>query len=200
MKMIYSILNTWRTWGYLLIFCLPNKSVIVDEIDCWVQRNKINFCKSCFLRFTYLCTRYKEYRNLLFYRFKSNGFIGRVMGKLVMIFLPQMESLNIYADKIGNNLYIEHGNGTIISARSIGDNCWINQQVTIGYNLDNKAPVIGNGVRICAGAKVLGNIVVEDNVLIGANAVVIKDVKKQSIVAGVPAKEIGMNTKHILCE
>ena len=115
-----------------------------------------------------------------------------------MVFLPRMESLQIYADQIGANLYIEHGVGTIISARSIGDNCWINQQVTIGYNLTGNAPTIKNGVRICAGAKVLGNIVVNDNVIIGANAVLTKTVEKNKVVAGVPAREIGINETHIV--
>jgi serine O-acetyltransferase len=49
------------------------------------------------------------------------------------------------------------------------------------------APVIGNNVDIGAGAKVLGPIKVGDNVVIGANAVVIRDVPDDCIAAGVPA-------------
>lgn len=199
MKILFSIMNIWRTGGgYILIYLMPNKKIILDELNYWIERKKINFVGARILKFTYLVTRYKEYRNLLLYRFKSNGVMSYIMGCIVMICLPRMESLNIYADTIGKNFFIEHGIGTIISAQSIGDNCWINQQVTVGYNLDNKAPVIKNGVRICAGAKVLGGIVVEDNVIIGANAVVTKNVENNNIMAGVPAKKIGLNTNHIL--
>lgn len=88
-------------------------------------------------------------------------------------------------------LYIQHGFATIITAESIGKNVWINQQVTIGYNGD-KAPIIGDNVVICAGAKVVGGVRVGNNVTIGANAVVTKDIPDNSVVGGVPAKILKM--------
>lgn len=51
-------------------------------------------------------------------------------------------------------------------------------------------PTIGNDVIIYAGAKVFGKINISDDVVIGANAVVTKDVPPHSMVAGVPAKII----------
>ena len=47
---------------------------------------------------------------------------------------------------------------------------------------------IGKNVTICTGAKIIGNIVIGDNVIIGANAVVVKDVPANTIAGGVPAK------------
>ncbi len=135
---------------------------------------------------------------MLYYRLSRQGIVYRILASIMMLFLPRMESLQIYADKIGWNLYIEHGIGSIISASSIGENCWINQSVTVGYNLDNKAPIIQNGVRICTGAKVLGGITVENNSIIAAGAVVIRDVEEDSIMAGVPAKLIKKNNEHKL--
>ena len=87
-------------------------------------------------------------------------------------------------------MIIQHGFSTIVSAERIGKNCKIYQQVTIGYNHDLKAPVIGENVEICCGAKVIGGITVGDNVLVGANAVVVTDVPPNSVVAGVPARVI----------
>ena len=72
----------------------------------------------------------------------------------------------------------------------MGKNCWINQQVTIGYSDVTHSPYIGDNVEIKAGAKVVGGIRIGDDVIIGANAVVVKDVPSHSIVAGVPAKVI----------
>lgn len=100
--------------------------------------------------------------------------------------------------KIGPRLYIQHGFATYISAKSIGSDCWINQQVTIGYTFDPEPPVIGNGVRISAGAKVVGSITVGDNAIIAANAAVAKNVPENAIVGGVPAKVIGENVEHRL--
>lgn len=78
----------------------------------------------------------------------------------------------------------------MISAEYIGENCWINQQVTIGYNGQGKAPYIGNNVMITCGAKVLGDIRIGNDVVIGANAVVIRDVESGATMGGVPAKKL----------
>ena len=51
-------------------------------------------------------------------------------------------------------------------------------------------PTIGNNVTIFAGAKVFGKITIGDDAVIGANAVVTKDIPSHSMVAGVPAKII----------
>lgn len=97
-------------------------------------------------------------------------------------------------------MYIQHGFATVISAKSVGDDCWINQQVTIGYTFDSEPVVIGNGVRVSAGAKVVGNITVGDNAIIASNAAVVKDVPENAVVGGVPARVIGENIEHKLFE
>ena len=75
-------------------------------------------------------------------------------------------------------------------AEYIGKNCWINQQVTIGYKGQGRPPIIGDNVMITCGAKVLGSITIGNNVVIGANAVVVKDVEDDSTMVGIPAKKI----------
>ena len=56
-------------------------------------------------------------------------------------------------------------------------------------------PTIGNNVTIYSGAKVLGNIIIGDNVIVGANAVVLRDVPANCVVAGVPAKILHSNNQ-----
>jgi len=104
-----------------------------------------------------------------------------------------MPTLYIYTKDIGPGLFIQHGFATIISAQKIGQNCWINQQVTIGFLNDTDRPTLGDNVTIYAGAKVLGNVSIGDNSIVGANAVVVKDVPQNCTVVGVPAYIVRRN-------
>ena len=91
---------------------------------------------------------------------------------------------------IGRNFVIDHFGGIIISGYTkIGDNCRIRTGVVIGLRRvsEKSAPTIGNNVDIGTGAKIIGPIHIGDNVLIGANAVVLSDVPDNSIAVGVPA-------------
>lgn len=62
--------------------------------------------------------------------------------------------------------------------------------MTIGYSDEIYCPYIGNNVEIKTGAKVIGDVTIGDYVIIGANAVVVKDIPSHSIVVGVPARII----------
>ena len=80
----------------------------------------------------------------------------------------------------------------------IGENCIIYQHTTFGQAHGSKAdgaPTIGNNVMVGAGAVILGNVRIGNNVVIGANAVVLKDIPDNVLVAGVPA-EIKRNKKE----
>ena len=101
-----------------------------------------------------------------------------------------MESLYIYTREIDGGLYIQHGFSTIISAKKIGKNCRIYQQVTIGYKGEFN-PILEDNVSITCGAKVLGDVTMHSHSLAAAGAVVVKDVPEKAIVGGVPAKVIG---------
>lgn len=96
--------------------------------------------------------------------------------------------------KIGEDLNLPHPNGVVIHPDVImGSGCIIMQQVTIGvkFGIGNDVPKLGQGVDVGAGAKVLGGITIGDRAIIGANAVVVKDVPASAIVVGIPAKVIG---------
>ena len=124
----------------------------------------------------------KEFRNLFIYRNSHR----RIFRYWIALWYRPMDTLFIETPHIGGGLYIQHGFSTMIAAKSIGENCWINQQVTVGYT-GRGCPVIGNDVMITCGAKVLGDITVSDGAIIGANAVVVKDVEPGAVMGGVPA-------------
>ena len=92
--------------------------------------------------------------------------------------------------QIGRNFVIDHFGGIVVSGYArFGDDCRIRNGVVVGLARidDPVAPVIGNRVDIGAGAKLLGRITIGDNVVIGANAVVVRDVPSDCIAVGVPA-------------
>lgn len=73
----------------------------------------------------------------------------------------------------------------------------LRQGVTLGNRyLDRPfdAPVIGSRVSIGAGAKVLGKVIIGDDVVVGANAVVLKDIPSNSVAVGVPTRIIPKNS------
>jgi len=115
-------------------------------------------------------------------RFLANFYSYRIEKKYRCLISPGAE--------IGCDLLLPHPNGVVIGGGSqIGKNVTVYQQVTIGKN-HGKYPVIGNGVIIYAGAKIVGGVRIGDNSIIGANAVVVCDVPDNSIWGGVPAKKI----------
>ena len=104
--------------------------------------------------------------------------------------------------KIGRNLFIDHGMGVVIGETSeIGDNVTIYHNVTLGgiapsinsndQRNTKRHPTLENNVVVGSGAQVLGPIIIKKNSLIGANAVVTKDVPENSVMIGIPAKVIG---------
>ncbi|MBS5127859.1 MAG: hypothetical protein KHY95_05885 [Lachnospiraceae bacterium] len=94
--------------------------------------------------------------------------------------------------KIGKGIYMPHPQNIVIGGQvRMGERTRIYQDVTLGQNR-NAYPLIGDDVIIYPGAKVIGNITIGNKAVIGANAVVIKDVLENEIVAGVPARCIGI--------
>ena len=98
----------------------------------------------------------------------------------------------IPTDCIGAGLQLVHYGSIVISEQCrIGENCRIHSGVNIGATSGEAlAPRIGNNVYIGPGAKLIGNIQIGDNVVIGANAVVTHDVPDNVTVGGIPAKII----------
>jgi serine O-acetyltransferase len=92
--------------------------------------------------------------------------------------------------EIGRNFVIDHFGGIVISGYArFGDNCRIRNGCVVGLaRIDDPcAPVIGDNVDIGAGAKLLGRIRIGNNVVIGANAVVVRDVPDDCMAVGIPA-------------
>jgi len=91
--------------------------------------------------------------------------------------------------RIAGGLVMIHPNGIVIHPRaSIGPNCKIFQQVTIGTADSEDVPTLGANVEVGAGARLLGGIVIGNHARIGANAAVLIDVPAGATAVGVPAR------------
>lgn len=168
----------------LLLTAYTDRPSLYADVRNWCRWKQIPHTRFSLCR---ILVSDRAFRNLLYYR------VGPLR-RLLSWCLPGYDHLQITTprSKLGGGLIIQHGFATIISAESIGRNCKIYQQVTIGYNHRQKAPVLGDNVEVCCGAKIIGGVHVGNNVLVGANAVVVKDVPDNSIVAGIPAEVIGI--------
>lgn len=100
---------------------------------------------------------------------------------------------------IGRRFFIDHGSGVVIGETAIvGNDVTLYHGVTLGgttWNKGRRHPTLGNRVLIGAGAKVLGPITLADDVRVGANSVVVKDVTAGKTVIGIPGKEVNMGKR-----
>lgn len=94
--------------------------------------------------------------------------------------------------KIGKRLVIDHGMGLVIGETAeVGNDCILFHGVTLGgakFEPVKRHPTLGNHVLIGAGAKILGPINIGNNVKVGANSVVTKDVSDNEVVVGLNHK------------
>lgn len=94
--------------------------------------------------------------------------------------------------ELGPGLRIHHFGGIILHPGvRMGPGCTLYHDVTLGSDgLSDHAPQLGQEVLIGAGAKVLGNVQLGDRCRVGANAVVTRSFGPDSVVGGVPAREL----------
>ena len=96
--------------------------------------------------------------------------------------------------KIGKKVFIDHGMGVVIGETAeIGNNCLLYQGVTLGgtgKSHGKRHPTLKENVVVGAGAKVLGSIIVGPNTRIGAGSVVVRSVKGNSTVVGIPGRVV----------
>lgn len=90
------------------------------------------------------------------------------------------------ATQIGGGLYMPHGYVVINGTAKIGKNVTILQYCTIG----DEGAEIEDGVAIGAGSSVIGAVHIGKNAVIGAGAVVVKDIPDNAVAVGVPARVI----------
>lgn len=118
-------------------------------------------------------------------------FIGRLLRRIVWWLTCIVFGSEIaMAASVDGGLYVPHPYGIVVGACAVGKRVAILQHVTLGRrdHTDEGWPRIEDGVSLMAGCVVLGDITVGRNAVVGANAVVLKDVPPNSVAVGVPAR------------
>lgn len=117
----------------------------------------------------------------------------RLPARVFSQFMRSITGVEIHPGaELGRRLFIDHGMGVVIGETAeVGQDVVIFHGTTLGgtsMSPGKRHPTIGDRVVIGSGAKVLGPIHIGNDVQIGANAVVVKDVPDCNIAVGVPAR------------
>lgn len=130
------------------------------------------------------------YRIARYLYLKRIPFIPWLIEKIIFLMYNSIVPKTAIIGK--NTELVVGGVAVIIHPRSvIGNNVRIGASVTIGGKYPSpNVPVIGDNVYISTGARILGDVKIGNNAIVGANAVVLEDVPENAVVVGIPAKVI----------
>ncbi len=145
---------------------------------------------------------YRGFQAVTAYRIARSCYLNsqKLTSKFLQNRIFEVYGMDIHPNaRLGKGIVIDHGIGVVIGETAeIGDNAFIFHNVTLGgtgHAGGDRHPKVKNNVFIGAGATILGNITVNDNVNIAAGSIVTKDVQTNTTVAGIPAKVIGVAKK-----
>ena len=142
-----------------------------------------------------IVTCYSGVQAVLFYRLTH--FLWRYkfywLARFISTFARWITGIEIHPGAvIGRRFFIDHGMGVVIGETAIiGDDCMLYHGVTLGGTTWDKVkrhPTLKNGVVIGAGAKILGPIILGENVRVGSNSVVVRSIDDNETVVGIPGR------------
>ena len=142
-----------------------------------------------------ILTTYPGVHAILFHRIAHRVWKMKLfwLGRLISHISRFLTGIEIHPGaEIGSRFFIDHGMGVVIGETSIiGDDCTIYHGVTLGgtsWKQGKRHPTLENKVVVGAGAKILGPITICSGAKIGSNAVVVKDIPKNVVAVGIPAR------------
>ena len=140
-------------------------------------------------------TCYSGVQAVLFYRLTNFLWRYRLywLARFISTFARWVTGIEIHPGAvIGRRFFIDHGMGVVIGETAIiGDDCMLYHGVTLGGTTWDKVkrhPTLKNGVVIGAGAKILGPIILGENVRVGSNSVVVRSIDDNETVVGIPGR------------
>ncbi len=160
-----------------------------EDVNCVFQRDP-----AARSRLEVLST-YPGVHAILMQRIAHRLWVGgwRFPARMLSWFARLLTNIDIHPGAtIGRRFFIDHGAGVVIGETAeIGNDVTLYHGVTLGgttWNKGKRHPTLCNGVVVGAGAKILGAITLGEQVRVGANSVVVKDVPAHRTVIGIPGK------------
>lgn len=162
------------------------RSRILEDIEIYSRKNE----DKRDLLILFFDESQRSFRNVFYYRIEWERRQKKLLNIVKRIYKP-CATIEIWGD-IGGGLKIAH-NYCVINDKKCGKHLNVMQGVTVGAY--NGSPVIGDDVVIFANATVFGPITIGNTAVIGAGAVVNKDVPEKAVVAGNPFKILSYEKK-----
>lgn len=164
-----------------------------DKIQLGITRKKPRPFTDEIWKYEIALRKYEYWLNISYNNIVSK--VGVFVYKFKWHRLGVKLGISIAPNVCGKGLSIAHANCININQNAIiGENCRIHEGVTIGASGGALAPKIGNNVFLASGCKVMGNVEIPNNCVVGANAVVVKSVDQEGVtLGGVPARIISNN-------
>lgn len=177
-----------------LIKSIKNEIRVIRERDPAIHSNMEVFLYPSFKVMLHYRVAHKLYKN-------GHYFLARWISQRAV----RKTGIEIHPGAvIGENFFIDHGNGVIIGETAVvGNNVTLYQGVTLGgtgKEHGKRHPTIGDNVMISAGAKIIGSFKVGENSKVGAGSVVIEEVPPNCTVVGVPGRVVRRNNQRLLRE
>lgn len=107
----------------------------------------------------------------------------------------------LFGTDVKEGLSFSHFSCTVINQHAkIGRNFTMFNGCTVGstFGRNSGVPIIGDNVLMCSGSKIIGRVTIGNNVVVGAGAIVVKDIPDNAVVVGIPAKIINYNGSEIV--
>lgn len=184
-KLFFSYLFSPIYLPHILVFLLlgkRKKELIIADILRYID--VMNLRLKIFNVFIYAIHNDLFFRSVYYYR------IGRILHYTIGWYRAGSKDLYIpHTVIIGGGIMPMHPYATFLNAERIGKNFTFLQCTTIGKK-NGKKPIIGNNVTVGANVVIIGDVKVGDNVMIGAGSVVVKDIPDNCVVVGNPARII----------
>ncbi|MDE7267217.1 MAG: serine O-acetyltransferase [Lachnospiraceae bacterium] len=177
-----------------LIKSIKNEIRVIRERDPAIHSNMEVFLYPSFKVMLHYRVAHKLYKN-------GHYFLARWISQRAV----RKTGIEIHPGAvIGENFFIDHGNGVIIGETAVvGNNVTLYQGVTLGgtgKEHGKRHPTIGDNVMISAGAKIIGSFKVGENSKVGAGSVVIEEVPPNCTVVGVPGRVVRRNNQRLVRE
>lgn len=177
-KDIIVLLNIIRFFPHIIAFKFCKNRFLIEE-DLKAYRKEYKLTGSNTFILLKLLFHNRSFRSLFYNRIGNAKWFIQFLGK-------GMQHLTLNNIPIGGGLLLFHAYGTILNADSIGKNCRIVHNVTLGDKKGGK-PTIKDNVEILANAVIAGDLTIGNNCVIGPGAVVFKSIPDNCVVVGNPS-------------